>query len=142
MPKLLWLLAYSVCIGLFSGCGDSGISISGKITVNGKPLESAEIKFLPLNSADNEHAGAVVTNGEYVVENDERIKEGEYQVQIRAFRASGKKLWDGMGDGTNKTMVDELAQFIPNRYNDSSELKVSLKKGDNEFSTDLKVPGK
>ena len=142
MPKLRWLIACSLCIGLFSGCGDSGISIRGKITINGKPLESGEIKFLPLNSVDNEHAGAVVTNGEYVVENNERLKEEEHQVQVRAFRPTGKKLWDGMGDGTNKTMVEEIAQFIPNRYNDASELKVSLKKGDNEFSTDLKVPGK
>ena len=142
MPNSLVLLVCCVCLAFSSGCGDSGISIKGKITVNGEPLESAELKFLPLNSADRENVGAVVANGEYEVENNERIKEGEYQVQVRAYRNSGKKVWDGMGDGTNKTMVEDFSQFIPNRYNDASELKVSLKKGDNEFSTDLKVPGK
>lgn len=142
MRKLLLRLVCCVWLILFLGCGDSGISIRGKITVNGEPLESAELKFLPLDAVDNEHVGAVVANGEFEVEDNERIKEGEYQVQVCAFRKSGKKVWDGMGDGSNKTMVDDFSQFIPNRYNDASELKVSLKKGENEFSTDLKVSAK
>jgi hypothetical protein len=60
-------------------------------------------------------------------------------VQIRAYRSSGKKVWDGMGDGKTKTMVDDFKQFIPNRYNDASELVVNLQKGKNEFTTNLEI---
>ncbi|MCC6511776.1 MAG: hypothetical protein IT423_21930 [Pirellulaceae bacterium] len=60
-------------------------------------------------------------------------------MQIRSFRRTGKKIWDGMGDGTNKTMVEDIKQFIPIKYNDASELRVTLKRGENEFSTDLQI---
>ena len=44
-----------------------------------------------------------------------------------------------MGDGKTKTMVDDFKQFIPNRYNDASELVVNLQKGKNEFTTNLEI---
>lgn len=129
----LWLLVMVV-----AGCGDN-FSVHGKITVNGEPLEQAELKFVPTNSSGGDEIGTVVTNGEYSLVDPDRLKETEYQVQIRSFRSTGKKVWDGMGDGTNKNMVEDVKQFIPIKYNDASELRVSLKRGRNEFSTDLKV---
>lgn len=139
MARQLIGAAIILLVAVFPGCGGSGISIQGQITINGQPLESAEIQFLPMNSASGEHVGAVVTQGRYTIENTDRAKEGEYQVQIRAFRSSGKKVWDGMGDGKTKNMVEDFSQFIPNRYNDASELKVTLRPGDNNFSSDLKI---
>lgn len=131
-----------IVVGLFlSGC-DSGVTVQGKISVNGAPLEEAEIQFVPVTSTGGDQLGAAVIKGEYSLADAERLKEGEYQVQIRAFRGTGKKIWDGMGDGTNKNMVEDLKQFIPAKYNDTSELKVSLKSGKNEFSANLEIPGK
>jgi hypothetical protein len=46
-----------------------------------------------------------------------------------------------MGDGKTKTMVDDFSQYIPNRYNDASELKVTLHPGENEFNSDLQIAG-
>ncbi len=139
MTRLLGCLACA-CLAVFvAGCGDAGFRIHGKITVDGAPLESGELKFVPMNSTGGDHVGTAVTKGEYSVDDIERLKEGEYQVQIRAFRSTGKKIWDGMGDGTKKNMVDDMKQFIPVKYNDASELKVTLKQGENEFTTDLKV---
>lgn len=129
-----------MCLLVFvAGCGDSGITIHGMVTVDGQPLETAEIKFFPLADVNGESIGAAVANGEYEIPSTQRIKEGEYQVQIRSYRSTGKKVWDGMGDGENKVMVDEFRQFLPNRYNDASELKVALKQGDNEFNADLQT---
>jgi hypothetical protein len=139
--KSINVLALMILIIGVLGCGDSGISIQGQITVNGQPLETAEIKFLPMDAVSSEHVGAVVTNGQYEVESSDRIQAGEYQVQIRAYRSSGKQVWDGMGDGKTKNMVDHFGQFIPNRYNDASELKVTLQPGKNEFNSDLKIAG-
>ena len=128
-----------VLAGLLTGCQESGISVQGQITVDGEPLEAAEIRFLPTSSNDREHLGAVVTDGRYAVAGSDRVREGEYQVQIRAYRSSGKKVWDGMGDGKTKTMVDDFKQFIPNRYNDASELVINLQEGKNEFTTNLET---
>lgn len=131
-----------IAVGLLlSGC-NSGTKIHGKISANGAPLDEAEIQFVPVTSTGGEQLGTVVSKGEYTLADPERLKEGEYQVQIRAYRKSGKKIWDGMGDGSNKNMVEELKQFIPAKYNDTSELKVAIKAGNNEFSTDLQFPNK
>lgn len=136
-------LAHVTCIAvglLVAGCGGGGTGVSGKISVNGQPLEQANIEFLPMNPSISNQFGAAVTQGAYRVDNSQQIKPGEYQVQIRAYRGMGKKVWDGMGDGTNKNMVEELTQFIPNKYNDASELKVALSSGSNNFDADLVVP--
>lgn len=130
----LLLMVLSAC-----GCGEN-FRVHGKITADGVPLEQAEMKFVPVESTGKEDIGTVVTSGQYLLEDSERLKEGEYQVQIRAFRSTGKKVWDGMGDGTNKNMVEDVKQFIPAKYNDASELRVTLKRGNNEFNTDLKIP--
>ncbi len=132
------MLAFVVCVGVL-GCGQGGFRIHGKITVDGVPLEQGELKFVPVDSSGGDHVGTVVQKGEFSVDDVERLKEGEYQVQIRSFRSTGKKIWDGMGDGTKKNMVDDMKQFIPIKYNDASELKVALKSGDNQYSTDLKI---
>ena len=131
-----------ISIGMFFvGC-DSGIKIHGKISVNGTPLDEAQIQFVPVTSTGGDQLGTVVSKGEYTFADPDRLKEGQYQVQIRAYKSSGKKIWDGMGDGTNKNMVDDLKQYIPAKYNDTSELKVAIKAGNNEFNTDLQFPSK
>lgn len=127
---------------LLAGCGDAGNTIHGKITVNGVPLDEGEIQFVSVKSVGGDQIGTVVTKGEYRLTDSERLEAGEYQVQIRAYRGSGKKIWDGMGDGKNKNMVEDLKQYIPAKYNDASELKLSVKPGDNPFSTDLQIPAK
>ena len=126
---------------LLAGC-DSGTKIHGKISVNGAPLDEAEIQFVPVTSTGGDQLGTVVSKGEFTLADSERLKAGEYQVQIRAYRSSGKKIWDGMGDGTKKNMVDDLKQYIPAKFNDTSELKVAIKTGNNEFSKDLQFPSK
>ncbi len=129
---------YLVLMVALVGCGDQ-FSVHGKITVNGEPLEQAELKLVPVASSGGDEIGTVVTNGEFSLVDPDRLRETEYQVQIRAFKSTGKKVWDGMGDGKDKNMVEDVKQFIPIKYNDASELRVSLKRGRNEFSTDLKV---
>ena len=132
------MLMFTICVGVL-GCGQGGFRIHGKITVDGVPLEQGELKFVPMDSSGGDHVGTVVEKGEYSVDDIERLKGGEYQVQIRAFRTTGKKIWDGMGDGTKKNMGEDMKQFIPIKYNDASELKVTLQPGDNQFNTDLKI---
>ena len=142
MSRCILSVAMMCGLVVLVGCGQSGISIQGTISLNGQPLESAEIQFFPIDSATGEHIGTVVSNGAFEVEPSQRIKEGEYQVQIRAFRSTGKKIWDGMGDGENKTMVDDFQQYSPSIYNDASKLTVVLQQGKNEFSSDLTIPAR
>ena len=141
---MIFRTACGACLAIgmvLTGCG-GGTSVHGKISVNGKPVEEAEIQFVSIDSKEGDQAGTVVSKGEYTLQNAVSLKPGDYQVQIRAYRGTGTKTWDGMGDGTNKHMVEEIVQFIPNKYNDASELKVTLKRGDNTYDANLDIPHK
>ncbi|MGE3778815.1 MAG: hypothetical protein AB7F89_16645, partial [Pirellulaceae bacterium] len=118
---------------LITGCANSGTSVQGEVTVNGQPLESGEILFVPVDKGESE--GAPISGGQYALANSQRLTPGEYQVQIRSFKGTGKKRWDGMGEenNPNKTMVEDMVQFIPEKYNNTSQLTVTLRAGSNDF---------
>ena len=122
--------------------------VKGRVTVNDQPLQEGQISFVPVEP------GAPARPQEApIVERrlPDRIRPrgrwaGEYQVQINAFRKTGKKIWDGMGDekapAAKKNYVEEIDAFIPAKYNTSTELRPKIKSGVNLHNFDLKVGGK
>ncbi len=137
-------LTASQCLaGLLLGCGlvwmASGCSgsnrgaVGGTVTVNGEPLNEGQISFVPMDPALGPTAGATISNGQYQIDAVRGPVAGEYQVQIHAFRKAGKKIWDGMGDEKarpdQKNYVQELAPYLPAKYNDKSELRTTIVAG-------------
>src|SRR5262245_55174409 len=139
-----------VCVGVLAaaGCGSSNRgAVKGKVTVNGSPLEAGDISFVPVDASLGPTAGAVITNGEYAIDAARGPVAGEYVVRISAFRKTGKKVWDGMGDektpDRQKNFVEEVKAFIPPRYNDRSELRARIEAGKvNVRDYDLKIDPK
>jgi len=146
-----WLVAV-LCVGglaaASAGCGGSGRgAVKGKVMVNGSPLEAGDISFVPLDASLGPTAGAVIANGEYAIAAARGPVAGEYQVRINAFRKTGKKAWDGMGDekapDSKKNFVEEVKAFIPSRYNDQSELRAKIEGGKvNRCDFELKIDRK
>jgi hypothetical protein len=130
------------------GCGGSNRgAVQGKVTFNGAPLKEGQISFVPLDPSLGPTAGATVTDGEYRINASRGPVAGEYQVQINAFRKTGKKIWDGMGDekapANQKNYVEEVMAIIPARYNAASELRATIKAGEvNVYDFELKPEGK
>src|SRR6476660_8045200 len=123
----------------------SRLGISGTVSVNGQPLEAGDISFAPVAPQGGPTAGAPIARGRYRVPAEQGLLPGEYKVQIHAFRGTGKKTWDGMGEpnapGSQKHYVEETEQFIPAKYNDATELTAKLTAGKaNEFKFDLEAP--
>ena len=57
--------AMLAAMAIVAGCGESGprlVPVSGTVTINGKPLEGAEVTFLPTESNENGQPG-VDTSG-------------------------------------------------------------------------------
>jgi hypothetical protein len=130
-----------------SGCSSrSGrAAVRGTVNVNSQPLEAGDISFVPLSPDQGLSAGAPIVQGAYNIRADKGPLPGEYKVQIHAFRGTGKKTWDGMGDPTapasQKRYVEEMEPYIPARYNDATELKATVVADKtNEFKFDLQIP--
>ena len=116
-----WSVGLILVCGLVfaaGGCGGSNRgAVQGRVTVNGEPLKEGEISFAPLDPSRGPSAGAAISNGEYRIDAARGPVAGAHQVQIRAFRKTGKKVWNGMGDekasASQKNYVEEVEAFIP-----------------------------
>lgn len=115
------------------GCGGlQRAAVEGEVTVNGEPLPEGTIVFVGLDGTAPS-AGAAIVDGAYAVPAAQGPVAGDYQVQVRAFRRTGRRVWDGMGDerasSLAKHMVEEMEAFVPARYNDQSELRTTITAG-------------
>jgi hypothetical protein len=124
-----------------AGCGGAKDSIerepvSGKVTLDGKPLDDAQITFAPEEGDDPAAgAGAPIRGGSYNLSRSEGPAVGSHRVSIWARRPTGKKI---PSDDQPGTTFDEMREVIPDRYNAQSSLKADIKKGaTNQFDFDL-----
>ena len=128
-----------LCAALLTGCGDSRSGVSGKVTLNGKPLTNATIQFFPEGS-QSPAGGAVVTDGRYELPPKPGLPPGKYRVSISSpsggvdegsfTAAPGAK-----GKGPVGTGVKDL---VPAKYNTDTELRAEVTSGSNTFDFDLR----
>lgn len=108
-----------------TGCGEPPkAKVSGTVTLDGKPLENGTISFYPTSNS-GQTAGGGIENGRYTLD----ASPGEMTVLISANKVVGKHK---MFDTPDSPVVDNVVELIPDRYNKTSELKVTLKPGVNE----------
>src|SRR5690349_8547099 len=112
---LFALVAVAALVMPIVGCRSSQrLAVSGRVSAAGQPLESGNINFVPV--AGGGSAGAPIDKGAYSIDAERGLLPGDYKVTIHAFRATGKKTWDGMGEpnapAAQKHYVEELAQYI------------------------------
>jgi hypothetical protein len=143
------ILVLGCFVGTVAGCGEASqrAAVKGKVTVDGAPLPTGVIEFLPVDKQSGQPGGAAIEAGQYAISADKGLLAGEYLVQIRADRPTGKKVWDGMGDerwpASKKNFVDQMEAYIPARYNDRTELRARIESGKlNVYDFELQLGGK
>jgi hypothetical protein len=148
MLRVVFVVAAFVAIAAaFVGCNRSTrLPVSGTVTVDGQPLAGGEIAFAPASPGQGNSAGAAIERGKYSISADKGLLPGDYKVLIHAFRGTGKKTWDGMGEPTapesQKKYVEQLEQYVPTRYNEATELTASIRPGkSNNVNFDLQIGG-
>ena len=116
---------FVILMACFAGCGKTGpevAPVTGRITLDGKPLENADIVFQP-DGSKPPSAGRSDANGRY----DLAYKRGVMGGMI--------------GSNTVRITISESVvpnpPNIPARYNTESELTKEVKPGQNEFNFDL-----
>jgi hypothetical protein len=126
-----------------AGCGHGRrAGISGTVTLDGHDLPMGSILFQPIEGTAGPNAGATIVDGYYEVPIDNGPFGGVYRVEIRANRKTGKlvKARDIPGLGAPKsseTMVEEVVEAVPARYNKRSSLRREVQAGHNVLDFDL-----
>jgi hypothetical protein len=129
--------ALIVMVACFAGCGPSGpeiASVSGTVTLDGKPLPEAFVYF---RHADGGRISESSTNdkGEYKLNyslEESGAMVGPNTVRISTFIETVKEDSGAIVKGTNKK------ELVPSKYNKQTELNVEVKSGRNAFNFDLK----
>jgi hypothetical protein len=117
-----------------SGCSDPNHGIvSGSVRVDGKPVDGS-ISFFPVDGKSST-TGAKIVEGEYTC----KVPVGENKVEIRVSKKVGETKLYNTPDSPVQPI---LAEVLPPKYNDQSELRVDVQSGENTQDYDLSSSGK
>ena len=116
------LLCVSMCL---TGCGGAKGpptgTVSGNVTLDGKPLETGSIAFIP-KTGDAPTSGAKIVKGYYSA----TVPLGKKRIEIRAPKVVGQRK---AYDTPDSPVIDIIEELIPARYNSTSELETEIATG-------------
>jgi hypothetical protein len=115
-------------ISIAAGCGPSGETtypVVGEVRFQGQPVPRGYISFVPADGVGKTDAGKIA-DGRY----DLQVRPGAKKVEISATKDNGP-VDPVMGQAPQK-------QYIPDKYNVQTTLKVEVKNEDNNFDFELK----
>lgn len=127
-------------LGLLLGCGRgseiSRGSVSGKVSYQGHPIAEGTIRFMPIKSAKDPTASAIIKDGQYEVIVGGGVPVGAHRVEIEAFRP--------LVTPPNQIRLPALQdrepreQYLPKHYNRDSTLEAVIGEGKQTQDFDLK----
>ena len=128
-----WSLLLAVAFSL--GCGNSNEAIiSGTVLIDGNPPASGSIAFIPVDGK-SKTAGGVITDGKYST----TVPLGTAKVEIRSSKVVGQQ---NLYNTPDSPVQNVLAEVLPAKYNDETELEVTVEKGKTTFDFDLETKTK
>ena len=125
-----------LCLVSILGC-DSKVTLSGNVSYDGNPIPQGRIRLTP---AEGNPVGVAIEGGQYQFPEDTELSAGDYQVWITATRKTGRTYIspdppqvDGEYSQTAKReRIEEYEQYLPQKYNRASDIKVTLNAGENQ----------
>lgn len=141
MRSITWtILASCLVCGLLSGCGSSGpklAKVTGKVTVDGKPVPRADISFTPNEPGGSPSLGKTDKDGNYhlaFTQEKDGALIGMHTVSIASKKISPDEMPD---DGS---VVDSKFVAIPKKYQAKGALTAEVKNTSNviDFKLDTK----
>jgi hypothetical protein len=140
--KFLPLLLVLVCV-ILTGC-EEPLEVSGTVLFDGKPLPEGAIRFFPNKGTPGDGASAEIVEGAYSIPGDVNLMPGGYTVMITAMKETGRMVSApdvvpvAEGGTGKRERYKEKIQYIPNKYNYATKLKVELSESSTaiDFSLD------
>jgi len=121
LVALLSLTALSLGVGCSETEGPEREVASGSITFDGQPVMAGMIRFVPMSGPPVQ---AEIIDGKYHADYKGGVVVGPSKVEIDGFRATGKKV-----QISPDVSEPEMVRFIPEKFNEKSELTVEITKG-------------
>ena len=121
------------------GCGSGNrCSLRGTVKYNGELLPEGDVRLDPVNNPDAARASAHIQNGQFEILHDAGMLAGTYRVAVWAVRSTGRKVLarEALHGGKIEHVVEE-EQYIPEKYNRRSTLRIELAPGENEMEIEL-----
>ncbi len=113
-------------------------AISGKVTLDGAPLDHGTIEFSPHRQQGGIGSGALIDNGRYAIHAKKGLPPGKYLVRLFSVEKPVDSFATEPGPGIGKPGKDR----IPARYNVHSDIVVEVTdSGSNKFDFDVITPG-
>ena len=131
-------LTAAVLVVVVSGCGASGlgVSVSGKASLDDRPIQDGTIQFVPIEGTQGPTAGGTIKNGTYNISRDGGPVPGKYRIEISSFidvkEATPKELAGALfgrpaSDLPAGAQVQTLRKnVVPPKFNETSELKAEV----------------
>jgi len=134
-----------LALAALAGCGPGNPlgreAVSGRVTLDGKPLEFGNISFDPVVPTGGVRSGALITDGEYSIDAHKGLPPGEYKVRIFAGEANPPDMQAPDG-GELPAPAAELpgVSLIPPEYNVQSDIvREVTADGDNRFDFEIET---
>jgi hypothetical protein len=125
-------VAYAILLFSLAGCGGTGqVAVEGTVTYDGQPVEEGSIAFIA-TTKEGKGGGGTILQGKYTLGEKERPMPGNYKVQIRWSKPTGKKYKSETGE-----MLDVREEALPPKYNDATTLTADLTSGTNKVDFNL-----
>jgi len=136
MNRIYRLVASFCLCSALAGCaehqGPKQFPLSGKVSVDGTPMELGSISFIP-KSDTQRVSGGTVLDGTYTVDVGRGANAGLYRVEIRWQKPTGKKY----RDRDSGEMMDVRKEGLPKRYHAESVLTADVSEEQTVFDFDL-----
>lgn len=129
----LWATALALPIlwGL-AGCGrGDGLDrqpVSGSVTLDGAPLDTGMIRFLPESADATTETSTAIEGGKYSFPKDTGPVPGAYKVVISS--AKGEAFEPPQGKMPGEVHPPLAKEKVPEKYNVTTELTATVKRGE------------
>lgn len=121
----LFCLAFAaVALFVSSGCGPATATLTGEVTIDGRPIERGFITISPADDIQAPPALAEFTNGKYEI----KTVVGKKFVTISAQRVVDRRK---QSEAPDSPLIEITEEVLPERYNVKSDLTIELKPGAN-----------
>jgi hypothetical protein len=118
------------------GCGGDGMesTVSGRVTLDGKPVGPGTVVFAPAAGEQNPATGTIQVDGTYVLKSNRTagLPTGRYKASVSVF--------DQAPVAPGERSYEQAKLVTPQKYADpsTSELEYDVKPGDNTIDIELK----
>ena len=131
------LLQGTFLIFAATGCGGGAdpnrLGIDGKVTLDGQPLKTGAITFVPTKLGQT--TAGTISAGSFSVDRGIGLSPGNYTVEIHSIQPTGQQV---KSPDEPNMMIEETRNIIPGRYNAATLLKAEVKAGtENHFRFEL-----